>query len=327
MILILSPITINITMIALYILILSCWGVSSSSLAYQNIPQTSCLYPKISHKSCRRQELQMIESSRTTSVTNSCIYHPKDRRSFLTCATLSFTLITAPKDPALAESDDNNSRPIATFALRRAGALPPSLTNLLPPRKNGLFVRFGEQLLFSNDGSRTPGKDVFVTFDFPSDWLQLDRIMGGVQYVDQRNGDKLYVLKVAMPKGVDQLKDVPKDYFGNAIFHPEGDLVRTGNTVEEYKVLSSQMLTDPSANVGSDSKDPARRRLKVKYTTVTGNNFAVERKGLVDAYEVEGMIYMLMTGSNAVLFDKKGIERETVEYIVDSFRVQPTYGV
>jgi len=90
---------------------------------------------------------------------------------------------------------------------------------------------------------------------------------------------------------------------------------------------NDRLVDDSNNNNNNNNKDPPRRRFKVKYTTVTGNNFAVERKGLVDAYEVEGMIYMLMTGSNAVLFDKKGIERDTVEYIVDSFRVQPTYGV
>ena len=178
----------------------------------------------------------------------------------------------------------------------------------------------------------TPGKDVYASFDFPSDWLQLDRILGGIQYVDQRNGDKLYVLKVAMPVGVKELKDVPKAYFGYAIFNPKGDLVRTGNNVEEYKVQSSQMLIEPEEEVeggGDDKKNNklARRRLKVKYTTLTGNNFSVERKGLVDIYEFEGMCYMLMTGSNAVLFDKKGRERETVEYITDSFQVQPVYSL
>merc|ERR1712157_8920 len=164
---------------------------------------------------------------------------------------------------------------------------------------------------YSDDASRTPGKDITASFYFPSDWLQLDRILGGIQYVDQRNGDKLYVLKVKMPDGTEELKDVPKVYFGDAIFNPKGDLMRTGNSIEDYKVLSSQM----------NENNSNRRRLKVRYTTVTGNNFSVERKGLVEAYEVKGMIYMLMTGSNAVLFDKKGTERDTVEYIVDSFRV------
>jgi len=197
-------------------------------------------------------------------------------------------------------------------------------------------VRLGEQMLYSNDGSRTPGKDIFCSFDFPADWLQLDRFLGGLQYVDQRNGDKLYVLKVKMPEGVENLKEVPKVYFGNAIFDPKGELVRNGNDIEEYKVLSSQMLSSDndgddaggassSSSSSSSSKEIPRRRLKVKYTTLTGNNYAVERKGIVDAYEFGGMVYMLLTGSNAVLFDKKGRERETAEYIADSFRVQAVY--
>merc|ERR1712174_66461 len=93
--------------------------------------------------------------------------------------------------------------------------------------------------------------------------------------------------------------------------------VKTGNNVEEYKVLSSSMSET------SDDEPLMRRRLKVRYTTVTGNNLSTERKGLVDIYEVGGMCYMLMTGSNAVRFDKKGLERDVVEYIADSFRVIP----
>jgi hypothetical protein len=246
-----------------------------------------------------------------------------DRRSFFlstTTALVSTLLI----QPQTAKADDV-APPMASFALRRAGALRPSLTTL-PPSKLGLFVRFGEALLYSDDASRTAGKDVFASFEYPSDWLQLDRMMGGVQFVDQRNGDKLYVLKVKLPAGVDKLDDVPKAYIGDAIFNPAGDLVRTGNNVEEYKVLTGKMITDETENANGEPVVP-RRRFKVRYTTLTGNNFSVERKGLIDAYEVGGMIYMLMTGSNAVLFEKKGRERETVEYISDSFRVTPVYGV
>ena len=206
---------------------------------------------------------------------------------------------------------------MASFALRRAGSLPPSLTNL-PPSKLGIFVRFGESLLYSDDATRTPGRDIYASFEYPADWLQLDRILGGVQFVDQRNGDKLYVLKVKLPEGVEKLDDVPKSYIGDAIFNPKGDLVRTGNNVEDYKVLSGKMITDEA---GESSTGIPRRRFRVRYTTVTGNNFSVERKGLIDTYEVGGMIYMLMTGSNSVLFEKKGREFETVTYIADSFRV------
>jgi len=238
------------------------------------------------------------------------------RRSFLiSSAILSTSPLTSNVKNARAEDET----PLAKFALRRAGAVLPNPVSL-PPNKLGIFVRFTEGFLYSDDASRTPGKDVTASFYFPSDWLQLDRILGGIQYVDQRNGDKLYVLKAPLPKGVDNLKDTPKAYFGDAIFNPNGELVKTGNAIEDYKVLSSTMLETPE-------DDPQRRRLKVRYTTVTGNNLTVERKGLVDIYEVGGMCYMLMTGSNAVRFDKKGIERDVVEYIADSFRVIPAKNV
>uniref|UniRef100_A0A7S3QGE7 PsbP C-terminal domain-containing protein n=1 Tax=Chaetoceros debilis TaxID=122233 RepID=A0A7S3QGE7_9STRA len=247
-----------------------------------------------------------------------------DRRSFLQKASTgsAATIMSAAvflNNPYLASAsasavgEDNAPIILATFARRRVGALPASLTSL-PPNKLGIFQRLGEAFLYSNDATRTAGKDIFASFDFPADWLQLDRFLGGIQYVDQRNGDKLYVLKVPLPSGIETLKEVPKAYFGDTIFNPNGELVKNGNDIEEYKVLSSSML-----ETAEDS--PPRRRLKVRYTTITGNNFSVERKGLVDIYEVGGMCYMLMTGSNAVRFDKKGVERDVVEYIADSFRV------
>ena len=251
-----------------------------------------------------------------------------DRRSFLqkastgsaaaimsAAAFLNNPYLASASASASASAEDNSPIILATFARRRVGALPASLTSL-PPNKLGIFQRLGEAFLYSNDATRTAGKDVFASFDFPADWLQLDRFLGGIQYVDQRNGDKLYVLKVPLPSGVETLKEVPKAYFGDTIFNPNGELVKNGNDIEEYKVLSSSMLETATAE---DS--PPRRRLKVRYTTITGNNFSVERKGLVDIYEVGGMCYMLMTGSNAVRFDKKGVERDVVEYIADSFRV------
>lgn len=242
----------------------------------------------------------------------------KNRRSiFLSSASLLASTFFIKPNPVLA--DDESPPPMASFALRRAGSLPPSLSNL-PPSKLGIFVRFGESLLYSDDATRTPGKDIYASFEYPADWLQLDRILGGVQFVDQRNGDKVYALKVKLPPGVDKLDDVPKSYIGDAIFNPKGDLVRTGNNIEDYKVLSGKMITDEA---GESSTGIPRRRFRVRYTTLTGNNFSVERKGLIDAYEVGGMIYMLMTGSNSVLFEKKGREFETVTYIADTFRVTP----
>jgi hypothetical protein len=151
---------------------------------------------------------------------------------------------------------------------------------------------------------------LFVSFDFPSDWLQLDRLRGGVEYVDQRNGDKLYLLRANLPPDT-TLAAVPKQFFGDSIFDQQGSIVKGGQIVEGYKVTSSNLITE----------NPTRRRLKVKYSTVTGNGLSVERRGLVDVYEVDGVLYMLMTSSNANKFEAGGRERDTVEGIVDSFRL------
>jgi hypothetical protein len=169
-------------------------------------------------------------------------------------------------------------------------------------------------------------KSVPVEFQFPSDWLQLDRALGGIQYVDQRNGDKLYIFRVTLPRMPNSndadaaaplltLETAPNMFFGQAIFDPRGSFVKGGNDVGEYKVVSSKMLANASEKV------TPRRRLRIKYSTVTGNGYTVERRALVDAYQVGTEVFMLMTSSNAVNFEKKGRERDTVEAIVDSFRI------
>ena len=168
-------------------------------------------------------------------------------------------------------------------------------------------------------GPSSPNSAVGITFEFPSDWLQLDKYLGGISYVDQRNGDRLYVLKTRLPEG-ERLATVPKAFFGTSIFDPKGTFVRSqGVEVDEYKVSTGQTLNECPDNLCATHK-----RYKIKYTTVTGNGLRVERRALVDAYEMnsKGDVYMLMTSSNAVKFEQKDSpERQTVEAIVDSFRV------
>jgi len=195
---------------------------------------------------------------------------------------------------------------VATWALR---ASEPTYRKL----NLGTINRYEGQLV-SPKGPMARG--ISVSFDFPSDWLQLDRANGCVQYVDQRNGDKLYWLRATLPDDASSLSSAPKSFFANAIFDPQGSLVKSGGlTVEDYKA-SGDKLTECPNNACAP-----HRRLKLKFATVTGNGLRVERRGLVDAYQVEGDVYMLVTSSNAVKFEKGGIERDTVEAIVDSFRI------
>jgi len=179
----------------------------------------------------------------------------------------------------------------------------------------GLITRYKDQVLTSTQ------RPVSISFEFPSDWLQLDKFSGGIQYVDQRNGDKLYILRASLPTD-ESLESVNKKWFGSTVFNPKGSLVTTGNDVEDYKVTSSSMSTQVvPCGIGGACSAP-RRRLGIKYATVTGNGLRVERRGLIDAYAVDQDVIMIVTSTNAVKFDKVGSpERETAEAIVESFRV------
>ena len=81
-------------------------------------------------------------------------------------------------------------------------------------------------------------KSIPVSFRYPADWLQLDRSKGGIQYVDQRDGSKLYVLRAPLPEG-ETLGSVDKAWVGKVLFDPAGTIAASGNDVEDYKVTSS----------------------------------------------------------------------------------------
>ncbi len=206
--------------------------------------------------------------------------------------------------------EDSDRAPIATWAYRANPGFNPSLTRV---GVLGNLYRYSDVVQAPSGSKR---RTIGVQFEFPADWLQLDRSIGGIQYVDQRNGDKLYVFRAPLPENTN-LETIPKATIGDYIFDPKGSLAKSGQTIEEYKVTSAQMLSDCPNQMCA-----TRRRFKIKYVTVTGNGLRVERRALVDAYQVETDIYMLMTTSNAVKFEKKeSLERETVENIVASFQM------
>lgn len=173
-------------------------------------------------------------------------------------------------------------------------------------------------------------KALSVEFAFPFDWLQLDRALGGIQFVDQRNGDKLYVLRAPLPAET-TLATAPKQYFGDAVFAPSGFLT-SGNEVDEYKMINKESGEARSQMVlcGENIEGVcavSRRRLAAKFSTTTGNGLVVPRRMLIDAYEIDNFCFMLVTSTNQVNFEKAGAgggsspERLTAEAIADSFRL------
>jgi len=180
-----------------------------------------------------------------------------DRRSFLSSGAIlaSSVLLTGASSSAFAE--DNQAAAIYAY---RSGGLP----SLRPIGLTKLTTRYEGYVEAPKSYAKS---GIPISFDFPSDWLQLDKLGGGVQYVDQRNGDKLYILKATLPTDTN-LKTVAKGWFADVILSPEGDVARSGVVAEGGRISRSQMTTDCTAE---DAPSPciARRRMILKYDTVS----------------------------------------------------------
>lgn len=236
-----------------------------------------------------------------------------DRRSFLSSGAFLASSVLLTGAPPSAVAEDSEAAAIYAY---RSGGLP----SLRPIGLTKLTTRYEGYVEAPKGYEKSSG--IPISFEFPSDWLQLDKF-GGIQYVDQRNGDKLYVLKATLPADTD-LKTVPKSWFADVILSPQGDVARFGVVAEGGRISRSQMTIDCSAE-DAPKNCIGRRRMILKYDTVTGSGVqTVERRGLIDAYQIQNDVYMMVTSSNAVKFEQKGSrERETVENICQSFKIGP----
>ncbi|KAL1524202.1 hypothetical protein AB1Y20_019110 [Prymnesium parvum] len=200
---------------------------------------------------------------------------------------------------------DDAALAVAAISARRF-SIEPRITPL-PPL--GALSRYEDQL-------STPkgSKALFlqVRFEFPSQWALLERDAGGIQFVDGATGLRTYILQAELPEG-DTLATVPKAWFGTSIFDQQGAIARGGAIVEDFKVSSSKLVDAPPEAVG-----PSRRRLSLKYTVVTpANQRVVERRAVVDAYEFQGIAYMLVASATGSKWESS--EKERCERTADSF--------
>lgn len=312
------------------------------------------------HHAASAFHLEHGDSSTTTSLPP----ESDKRRLFLSKAALAVTsipslllgggIVTVPTSSAMADEIAGPPPGVAIYAYRSGG-----LPSLRPLGFSKLLTRYEGYVVAPTSGYPISSTSTIIpiAFNYPSDWLQLDKLGGGIQYVDQRNGDKLYVLHATLPNNTDNdddgtreeevdLQNVNKQWFANVILAPTGDVVRSGVVAEGGRISRSQMIVDcdssspaqaveedgaATATTAKSSSDATittcmtRRRLILKYDTVTGSGVqTVERRGLIEAYQVgKKDVYMMLTTSNAVKFEQKGgsKERETVDNIVSSFKV------
>ena len=309
------------------------------------------------HHAASAFHLEHGDSSTTTSLPPES---DGKRRLFLSKAALAVTsipslllgggIVTVPTSSAMADDIAGPPPGVAVYAYRSGG-----LPSLRPLGFSKLLTRYEGYVVAPTSGY-PKSSTIPIAFNYPSDWSQLDKLGGGIQYVDQRNGDKLYVLHATLPNNIDNdddgtreeevdLQNVNKQWFANVILAPTGDVLRSGVVAEGGRISRSQMIVDcdsssPAQAVEEDGATTAtaksssdatittcmtRRRLILKYDTVTGSGVqTVERRGLIEAYQVgKKDVYMMLTTSNAVKFEQKGgsKERETVDNIVSSFKV------
>ena len=179
----------------------------------------------------------------------------------------------------------------------------------LPPL--GALSRYEDEL-FTAKGSKATS--IRISFEFPTQWSQINKALGGIVYVDGSTGLKTYVLQAPLPEGSD-LATVPKAWFGQSIFDPEGSIVKGGSSIDEFKVASSKVGDAPENTAGG-----TRRRLLLKYAVITpANQRLTDRRAFVDAYEVEGVAYMLVASATGSKWE--GSEKERCERTADSFRI------
>ena len=95
---------------------------------------------------------------------------------------------------------------VATWAYRANPGFNPRLTRTGPL---GNLYQLNDMVEATMGSKR---RSIGIQFEFPNDWLQLDRNIGGIQYVDQRNGDKLYVFRASLPTDT-SLEDLPTPFW------------------------------------------------------------------------------------------------------------------
>ena len=185
--------------------------------------------------------------------------------------------------------------------------------NISPLPPLGQYSRYEDQLS-TPKGSKA--LSLTVHFDFPQQFQQLGRALGGIQFIDGNTGLKVYVLKAPLPSGV-SLNDVPKTWVGDSMFNPDGTIAREGVEIETYKVTKKQAEEAPEGAVKE------RKRFALKYTVITpANQRATDRFGFADVYEFEGSAYILFASAGATKWESG--EKERCERIADSFFIAPS---
>lgn len=158
----------------------------------------------------------------------------------------------------------------------------------------------------------TPGAGpVSIAFSFPAAWSVASGPNLDVR--DVRTSDSAFLIVARMPEGMSSLRDLPDTFFTDALFDPAGKYGAYGGLADGPRFLSSVALELSDSRGG---RQPYRR-LSIKFSPLTYNQNAVERRALISATEVGGAVYILVAGCLATRYKKAADELRDVQ---ESFR-------
>ena len=244
-------------------------------------------------------------------------------------STLTVVCAFRSQSPKLAPSDCISRRHLAEQLLI-AGSLPFVLPTAArataPPATAAVRLSFKpaisdvegrtSRLQFSDEvaGPKGSKKSYRVSFQYPRLWTPIGQ---DIEVIDGNSGTLAYLVAAPLPDGA-SLSSLPRAWFGESLFEPQGKLVRRGVSIDSFRVTSSALLE----RANSDERE--YRQLGLKYATVGGSGRTIDRKGLVTACEAAGLVYMFVATANAVRWDND--EKKIVE-MSGSFHLEPANAI
>ncbi len=162
----------------------------------------------------------------------------------------------------------------------------------------------------------TDGGAVDVSFAFPEAWTSTRGPNLDVR--DVRASDSAYLLGRPLPRGKSSVDDLPKKWFADLIFDPDGKYGAYGG-VDDYAISKWEVtkLTNPSG------ASQSYRRFALRFDALTYNSNLAPRNAYISATSVGGTAYVLVAGCMASRYKAKAGE---LRQIVDSFRAYRTPG-
>lgn len=181
-----------------------------------------------------------------------------------------------------------------------------------------------------------------IQFDFPRLWTPIGQ---DVQVMDASSGALAYLVAAPLPvpdapaspdepaAAPPTLTSLNKKWFGEAIFDTKGWVIKDkGSVIDSWRVATSvPLVREPPPSSGAvvdlsivDDKTPfipndpkPYRQLDLRYTAISPTNQrTIDRRGLVTAVEVGGLVYMFVVSTSAVKWED---EKTQLEDLAASF--------